>query len=278
MPISKRDLLLAMVSGLAASGAAGVPSAAAEGESAKPARGHDMSGMPPSWYGSEKIAFLIYPKFTALDMVGPHYMLGNLMGASTFIVAKTKDPITSDMGLVFTPSHSFGDCPKDIDIICVPGGTDGTLAAMEDEATMAFLKDRGARAKYITSVCTGSLVLGAAGLLSGYKATSHWAARDVLKDFGAEPVDARVVADRNRITGAGVTAGLDFGLALVAKLRDDAYAQSVQLLAEYAPEPPFNAGTLKTAPQPVAEMMTAMFPQFVANAHAAAKRATAKLK
>lgn len=271
MTISKRDLLLAMASGVAAAGVSNASSAAAE--TAKPAPDHDMTGMPPSWHGTEKIAFLVYPKFTALDMVGPHYMLGSLMGATTYVVAKTKEPVVSDMGLTFVPSHSFDDCPADLDIVCVPGGSDGTLAAMEDEATIAFLKDRGARAKYITSVCTGSLVLGAAGLLTGYKATSHWAAREVLKDFGAEPVDARVVTDRNRITGAGVTAGLDFGLALVAKLRDDTYAQSVQLLAEYAPEPPFNAGTPNTAPAPVREMMTAMFPKFVANAHAVAKRA-----
>ncbi|MEQ1669585.1 MAG: DJ-1/PfpI family protein [Hyphomicrobium sp.] len=276
MTISKRDLLLAMASGIAVAGVGAASPASAD--EAKPSQepGHDMSGMPPNWHGNEKIAFLIYPKFTALDMAGPHYMLGNLMGATTYIVAKNKVPVVSDMGLAIVPTHSFDECPTDLDIICVPGGTEGTLAAMEDEATMAFLKDRGARAKYITSVCTGSLVLGAAGLLTGYKATSHWVAREVLKDFGAEPVDARVVIDRNRITGAGVTAGLDFGLALVAKLRDDTYAQSLQLLAEYAPEPPFNAGTPKTAPAPVRDMMAAMFPQFLANAHAAANRAMAK--
>jgi cyclohexyl-isocyanide hydratase len=232
-----------------------------------------MSGMPASWMGMEKIAFLAYPKFTALDLVGPHYMLGSLMGATTMIVAKTADPVVSDMGLGIVPHNTFADCPADLDIICVPGGSDGTIAAMNDAETIAFLKDRGQRAKFVTSVCTGSLVLAAAGLLTGYKATSHWVARDVLKDFGADPVDQRVVIDRNRITGAGVTAGLDFGLTLVAKLRDDSYAQSVQLLAEYAPQPPFNAGTPQSAPAEVRDMMAAMFPKFLADARDVARRA-----
>jgi cyclohexyl-isocyanide hydratase len=188
------------------------------------------------------------------------------------IVAKTLEPVTSDMGLTIVPSKTFADCPADLDIICVPGGTDGTLAAMEDAETIAFLKDRGARAKFVTSVCTGSLVLGAAGLLTGYKATSHWVARDILIEFGAEPVNQRVVIDRNRITGAGVTAGLDLGLALVARLRDDTYAQGLQLLAEYAPEPPFHAGTPESAPADVRDMMAAMFPKFLADARAAARR------
>lgn len=232
--------------------------------------GHEM---PASWYGKEKIAFLAYPGFTALDLVGPHYMLGNLMGATTHIVAKTKDPVVSDMKLTVVPSTTFEECPADLDIICVPGGTTGTLAAMEDDATIAFLKDRGARAKYVTSVCTGSLVLGAAGLLKGYKATSHWAARDILRDFGAEPLDQRVVIDRNRITGAGVTAGLDFGLTLVGKLREPRYAQSLQLLAEYAPAPPFNSGTPATSDHSDVEMIEAMMVDFSAKAKAIGKRA-----
>jgi putative intracellular protease/amidase len=209
-------------------------------------------------------------------MVGPHYMLASLMGATTMIVAKTTDPVSSDQKLTFVPSHTFADCPADLDIICVPGGSSGTLAAMEDEATISFLKDRGTRAKFVTSVCTGSLVLGAAGLLTGYKATSHWIARDLLKEFGAEPVDARVVVDRNRITGAGVTAGLDFGLSLVARLRDRAYAEGLQLLAEYAPEPEFQSGSPEKATPENRAMMTAMFSNFLGDAHVAARRAMAR--
>jgi cyclohexyl-isocyanide hydratase len=255
--LSKRDLLLAMATGVAATGIGQTTTVAAD--AASPAPDHDMSGMPPSWHRSEKIAFLIYPKFTALDMVGPHHMLASLMGATTCIVAKTKVPVSSDMGMTFVPSHSFADCPNDLDIICVPGGAEGTLAAMEDEATIAFLKDRGSRAKYITSVCTGSLVLGAAGLLKGYKATSHWVARELLSEFGAEPIDKRIVVDRNRITGAGVTAGLDFGLSLVRTLRDDDYAKSVQLLAEYQP---LDAGTPERAGPATTKPMADMFTGF----------------
>lgn len=232
---------------------------------------HDMSQFPADWFGSEKIAFLLYPQFTALDVAGPHYMLASLLGSKVYIVAKSLEPVESDLKLSFVPSATFEQCPADLDIICVPGGSIGTLAAMQDPATIEFLKDRGSRAKLVTSVCTGSLVLAAAGLLKGYKATSHWAAREILADFGAEPVDARVVVDRNRITGAGVTSGLDFGLEIVAKLRDKEYAECVQLLAEYAPDPPYNAGTPATAPKASVNMMSSMFVDFLAKARAIAK-------
>lgn len=274
MTISKRDLLQILAGAVAASQ---IDTAAATEAPKELPPAHDMSAMPPGWMGSEKIAFLIYPAFTALDMVGPHYMLTNLMGATTYLVAKTKDPVASDTKLTFIPDVTFDDCPKDLDILCVPGGTTGTLAAMEDEATIAFLKDRGSRAKFVTSVCTGSLVLGAAGLLKGYKATSHWVARDLLRELGAEPVDARIVRDRNRITGAGVTAGLDFGLSLVATLRDQRYAEAVQLLAEYEPEPPFNSGTPAKASRENLEMYEAMFVDFKKNLTSAAKRAMDRL-
>ena len=251
MTLTRRELALAGLLGplLAQAGSPGP--AAAQSPAALEPPAHDMSAMPAHWMGSEKIAFLIYPQFTALDMVGPHYMLTNLMGATTYIVAKTKAPVTSDTGLVFTPSNTFEDCPADLDILCVPGGSTGTLAAMRDDETLRFLKDRGSRAKYVTSVCTGSLLLGAAGLLQGYKATSHWVTRPLLTEFRAIPTMGRVVRDRNRITGGGVTAGIDFGLALVGSLRDRMYAEGVQLLAEYAPDPPFDAGTPERAPKDI---------------------------
>lgn len=257
--LSKRDLLLASAAGLATTGL----SAAAEQDKAP---GHDMSGMPANWMGSEQIAFLVYPQFTALDMVGPHYMFTSLMGATTHIVAKSKEPVASDTGLVFLPGKTFEDCPKDLDIICVPGGSSGTLAAMRDEETMRFLADRGSRAKYVTSVCTGSLLLGAAGLLDGYKATSHWVTRSLLPIFGAIPTEGRVVRDRNRITGGGVTAGIDFGLSLVGSLRDRPYAEAVQLLAEYAPEPPYSSGTPSTAPPEARATIEGMFVEFMKKA------------
>ena len=238
--------------------------------------GHDMSSMPANWMGSEKIAFLIYPEFTALDMVGPHYMLTSLMGATTHVVAKSREVVKSDAGLMFQPSATFEDCPADLDIICVPGGTSGTLAAMQDEATIRFLKDRGSRAKFVTSVCTGSLILGAAGLLTGYRATSHWVAKPLLPIFGAIPAEGRVVRDRNRITGGGVTAGIDFGLALVGQLRDRSYAEGVQLLAEYAPEPPYDAGTPQRASAEVTAMMDGMFVDFKEQAAQIGKAAYAR--
>lgn len=224
---------------------------------------HDMSGAPASWRGKERIALLVYPQFTALDMVGPHYMLSCLMGANVHVVAKTKDPVRSDAGLVFLPGASFDDCPADLDILFVPGGATGTLAAMQDAQTIAFLEDRGARAKYVTSVCTGSLILGAAGLLQGYRATSHWLTLPALAHFGAIATPGRVVRDRNRITGAGVTSGLDFGLSLLALLRDPDYAQTVQLLAEYDPQPPYHSGSPGNAPAAAKKTLEDMFSEFL---------------
>ena len=237
---------------------------------------HDMSSMPAHWMGSEQIAFLVYPQFTALDMVGPHHMLTSLMGAKVHLVARTRDPVQSDTGLAVMPSMTFDDCPADLDIICVPGGSHGTLAAMKDDATMLFLKDRGSRAKYVTSVCTGSLLLGAAGLLAGYRATSHWATKGLLPIFGGTPADGRVVVDRNRITGGGVTAGIDFGLTLVGHLRDRQYAEGVQLMAEYDPKPPYSAGTPERAPAEVRALIEGMFTGFVSDADKASRIAFAK--
>ena len=212
---------------------------------------HDMSMVPPAPTGVEHIAMLVYPRMTALDLIGPQYMFSVMMGTRVHLVGKSLDPVTSDTGVTITPTATFETCPKDVAVLFTPGGTDGTFAAMEDAATRSFMADRGARAKYVTSVCTGSLILAASGLLTGYKATSHWAARDSLAEFGAIPTDARVVRDRNRITGAGVTAGLDFGLTMVAEMRGDTYAQMAQLLCEYDPHPPFNAGSTHTAPPQV---------------------------
>ena len=186
-------------------------------------------------------------------------MLTGLMGATAFVIAKSKAPVVSDTGLTITPDASFDDAPLDLDILCVPGGASGTLAAMQDETTLRFIRQRGARAKYVTSVCTGSLLLGAAGLLEGYRATSHWSAKPLLPIFGATHAPGRFVRDRNRITAAGVTAGLDFGLALVGELRDRAYAEGMQLIAQYAPEPPFDAGEPERAPPAVRAMIEEMF-------------------
>lgn len=222
------------------------------------------------WMGDEKIAMLMYPGMTVMDLIGPHCMLAGLMGAQIFLVAKTLDPVTSDTGVTITPNSTFETCPRDLTVLFTPGGTDGTLAAATDPKTLAFLADRGARAKYITSVCSGSMILGAAGLLKGYKATSHWSVLHVLSGFGAIPTEARVVHDRNRITGAGVTSGLDFGLTMVAELRDRTYAECCQLMSEYDPHPPFNSGSMKTAPPEVKAPMVQLLTDFVKKSEALA--------
>lgn len=222
----------------------------------------DMRHAPASWSQKHQIAMLCYPRMTILDLVGPQHMFASLTGASVHLVAKTRDPITSDTGVTIVPTATFDETPRELTVLFAPGGTDGTLAAMRDDATRAFVADRGSKATYVTSVCTGSLILGAAGLLKGYQATSHWAARDSLKDFGATPVDARIVKDRNRITGAGVTAGLDFGLQMLAELRDRTYAEGVQLMSEYDPHPPFTSGSPHTAPLHVRALVGAMVMSF----------------
>jgi len=202
-----------------------------------------QASTPPPDRGAERIALLIYPGFTALDLFGPHNMLAGLRPARMDLVAATRDPVVTDTGVSLLPSATFADIAPGLDVLFVPGGSAGTLAAMQDAALLAFVARQGEAARFVTSVCTGSLVLGAAGLLRGYRATTHWAAMAALAPFGATAVDERVVVDRNRITGAGVSAGLDFGLRLVAMFCDRAYAERVQLAAEYDPQPPFASGS-----------------------------------
>ena len=233
--------------------------------------GSDMGrGDGVHWMGVEEIAMLMYPGMTVMDLIGPQSMFSSMMGAKVRLVAKTLDPVTSDAGVTIIPHATFETCPRDLTVLFTPGGTDGTIAAAKDPETLAFMRDRGARAKYVTSVCSGSLILGAAGLLKGYKATSHWSCRDALAGFGAIPTDARVVRDRNRVTGAGVTSGLDFGLTMVAELRDKTYAECTQLMSEYDPHPPFNAGSLKTAPEAAKRPMLELIAGFRKNAEALA--------
>ncbi|WP_311276072.1 DJ-1/PfpI family protein [Methylobacterium sp. WCS2018Hpa-22] len=239
-----------------------------------PQTGHEdeMAGYDPKvrWMGDERIAMLMYPGMTVMDLIGPQSMFAAMMGAKIHLVAKSLDPVTSDAGVTITPDATFETCPRDLTVLFAPGGTDGTINAATDPATIAFMADRGSRATYVTSVCSGSLVLGAAGLLKGYRATSHWSCRDALAGFGAIPTEARVVRDRNRITGAGVTAGLDFGLTMVAEMRGRTYAECCQLMSEYDPDPPFKAGSLKTAPPEVREPMVKMVASFKQAAEALA--------
>lgn len=224
-------------------------------------------------HDNEKIAMLAYPGLTLLDLVGPQYMFASMMGASVAIVCADPDlaPITSDTGITIMPDKHMDDVAEDLDILFIPGGTAGTLAAMQDQPTLDWVRSRGETAKLITAVCTGSLILGQAGLLEGKRATSHWATRHLLPEFGATPINARVVEDGNLITGGGVTAGLDFGLSILARLRGEGYAKAVQLQAEYAPEPPFNAGTPEQAGADLTDPMQGMFATFLHDVRATAR-------
>jgi cyclohexyl-isocyanide hydratase len=167
------------------------------------------------------------------------------------LVAKTLEPVTSSTGLVLKPDASFDDCPR-LDVLCVPGGG-GVNALMADDATIAFVRQQAEGAQFVTSVCTGALVLGAAGLLKGKRATTHWASHHLLETLGAIPVQARVVRDGNLMTGGGVTAGIDFALALIAEVAGREVAEAIELSLEYAPAPPFNAGSPETAPTATVE-------------------------
>ena len=191
-----------------------------------------------------KVAMLLYPGLTPLDLIAPHAAFAG--PAETHLVWKTTDPVQSDSDVVLRPTTTFADCPADLDVLFVPGGL-GQAPVAADEDVLKFLADRGARAKYVTSVCGGSLILGAAGLLRGYRATTHWSGIEALALFGAEYAEGRVVVDRNRITGGGVTAGLDFALVVLAQLLGEDVAKLTQLMLEYAPAPPFDAGTPETA-------------------------------
>jgi cyclohexyl-isocyanide hydratase len=190
------------------------------------------------------VGMLLYPGFTMLDLVGPLTTFS--MHSELHLLARTPDPVVSDSGVSMVPTTMLRECPPRLDVLFVPGGF-GTEAAMADLELIAFLKEAAPQADYLTSVCSGSLILGAAGLLQGHRATTHWAFLDMLPQFGALPVKSRVVVDRNRMSGGGVTAGIDFGLTLLAQFRGEGVAKAVQLMMEYDPQPPFDAGSPEKA-------------------------------
>lgn len=191
------------------------------------------------------IAFLLYPEVTQLDLTGPAQFLSRIGNVTVHYVAKTAAAVPTDAGFAIVPTATFADVAA-ADILCVPGGI-SCVDVMEDEETLAWVRSVGGEAKWVTSVCTGSLILGAAGLLRGYRAGCHWAWREHLSLFGAEPVAERVVFDRNRVTGGGVTAGIDFALALIAAIRGEPHARLIQLALEYDPAPPFDSGSPERA-------------------------------
>ncbi len=196
-----------------------------------------------------KIGAIVYPNLDQADFTGPFEILSRIPESKLHIVAKNLDPIRDVRGLLLTPEITFRDCPS-LDVVVVPGGA-GQEELMNDHATLSFIGDQAQTARYVFSICTGALLCGAAGLLRGVKATTHWAAFHLLEHFGAIPVRSRVVVDGRHISAAGVTAGFDGSLRLVSLLRGDNLAQQIQLSIEYAPEPPFHAGSPITAPPDV---------------------------
>ena len=196
-----------------------------------------------------------------MDLAGPQSVLG--MHGRTYLVSRALDPVPSDSGVSILPTTRFGECPDDPDVLFVPGGM-STAEAMEDAEALAFLREKGRRARYVTSVCSGSLILAVAGLLDGFRATTHWTAFDVLEVYGVEVERARVVADRNRFSGGGATAGIDFGLTLPAALRGEAVARFTQLAMAYDPQPPFDSGS----PAAAGPELTATVTGFIAEVHA----------
>ena len=222
-----------------------------------------------------QIGLVIFPKVTQLDLTGPVQVFSSVPGAKVHLIWKRIEPVASDSVLTLTPTVTFADCPQ-LDVICVPGGA-GTDDMVNDEAVLDFLRKQAVGAKYITSVCTGSLVLGAAGLLRGYRATTHWTAMDLLAPYGATPAKTRVCVDRNRATGGGVTAGIDFALTLVSIMVDRQSAEMIQLRLEYNPAPPFNSGSPDTAPPEILALMKQKIAPYQQRRNEANARAAARL-
>jgi len=202
------------------------------------------------------IGFLLFPNVTQLDLTGPAQVLSRVPNARVHLIWKSAEPVMTDVGFTINPTTTFAECPQ-LTVLCVPGGF-GIGDQIVDQETLGFLRRQGENARFVTSVCNGALILGAAGLLKGYKSACHWQWRKYLPRFGAEPVAQRIVRDRNRISGGGVTAGIDFGLALAAELAGDEVAKTLQLAFEYDPHPPFDCGTPEKAGPALVERLGAM--------------------
>ena len=222
------------------------------------------------------VVFALYPRVTQLDFTGPYEVFWRLPDAQCILASVSGGNLEADGGITFTNVHRLAEIER-CDLICVPGGF-GTIEAMEDQELLVQLKRLAASARYVTSVCTGALVLGAAGLLKGKRATSHWAWHDTLSASGATPDPARVVRDGNVITGGGVTAGIDFALTVMTEIVGEEYAQSVQLSMEYAPDPPFNSGRPEIAPTHILAGTQQRYERVRTVRDAAVERAAARLK
>jgi cyclohexyl-isocyanide hydratase len=222
-----------------------------------------------------KVVMLLYPRFEQLDLTGPFEVFARFEEFNLHLVWKTADPITDVNGLRILPTDTLAGSPK-ADILFVPGGP-GQISLMEDNEVLSFLRRQASGAHYVTSVCTGSLVLAAAGLLTGYRAACHWLSLDQLAYFSAVPVSERVVIDRNRVTGAGVTSGIDFALTLAACLFGEERAKRAQLAMEYDPKPPFVGGTPASAGPELVASLRAANAAFQKEREAVARRAAAAL-
>ena len=222
------------------------------------------------------IGLILFPALTQLDLTGPYEVFVRAPNTKVHLIWKNLDLVVSDRGMAIQPTTTFNACPE-LDVICVPGGP-GQINLMEDEEVLSFIRTQSKQAKLVTSVCTGSLVLGAAGLLKGYKATTHWASLDQLALLGAEAVSERVVHDRNRITGAGVTSGIDFALNVVSEMFGSDIAQNIQLHMEYDPAPPFNCGSPRTASEEQLKKAQEQAAPFIEKRRQATLKAAAKLK
>jgi cyclohexyl-isocyanide hydratase len=222
-----------------------------------------------------QIGLVVFPKVTQLDFTGPLQVFSSVPGAAVHLLWKRIEPVATDSVLMLTPTTTFADCPQ-LDVICVPGGS-GTDDMVNDEEMLEFLRHQAAGARYVTSVCTGSLVLGAAGLLRGYRATTHWTAMEFLEGYHALPTKTRVCVDRNRVTGGGVTAGIDFALTLVSILIDRPTAEAIQLRLEYDPAPPFDSGSPESAPPEILARLKERVAAGQAHRRDANRRAAARL-
>lgn len=222
-----------------------------------------------------QIGLVIYPDMTPLDIIGPHQVFSFIPDGQVHLLWKAIEPVRSDNGLTVMPTMTFDRCPP-LDVICVPGGQ-GKADLMLDEGVLEFLREQGKTAKYVTSVCTGSLILAAAGLLQGYRAATHWMFREQLALLGVEVVSERVVVDRNRITGGGVTAGIDFGLVVASHLCGEETAKTIQLALEYNPAPPFDAGSPEKAEPALVEAVKALGKELFDISLEATKEAASRL-
>jgi cyclohexyl-isocyanide hydratase len=201
-----------------------------------------------------QVGMLCYPRLTQLDLTGPYEVLSRMPDTQVHILWKDTVPVKTEGGFCIVPNLKLGDSPK-LDVLVVPGGL-GQQDLMEDDEVLTFLRTQAETARYVVSVCTGSLLLGAAGLLRGYRATCHWMFLPLLEPLGAIPTRERVVIDRNRVTAAGVSAGIDCGLLLASLLCGQEAAEAIQLQIEYDPHPPFSCGSVNTAPESLVRRLT----------------------